>query len=532
MKKIYILDTLLRDGLQGEGVSMSITAKLKAALLLDGFGVDYIEGGYAASNPKDMDFFKQIKNKKLKNSKIVAFGSTRRAKNPIGEDIGTQKLLEADTDVVAIFGKSWTFHVTDVLRVTKEDNLAMIADTVRYLKEHGKEVIYDAEHFFDGWKNDQEYALATIKAAAGAGADSLVLCDTNGGTLPHEIFDITSTIVKAFDLPIGIHCHNDGGTATANSLEAVRAGALCVQGVMNGYGERCGNANLCDIIPALELKMGCTTVGKEKLRGLHTLSVAIDEILNKRHNKQAPFVGASAFAHKAGMHVNAVQKTPKSFEHIEPEEVGNKRRILVSELAGGSNILMKAVELGVNMDKSSPEVRQVLEELEKLEKDGYEFEAADGSFQLLVQKVLKQHKPFFDLEGFRVIVEKTGKTAPCLSEATIKLNVEGKTAHTVGEGGGPVEALDNALRKALSDFYPQIADVILTDYRVRILDPEVATKAKTRVLIESTDGENSWGTVGVSENIIEASWEALVDSVECKLFADKKNNGNNSAKDE
>lgn len=522
MKKVYLYDTLLRDGLQGEGVSMSGPAKIKAAILLDEFGVDYIEGGYAASNPKDMDFFHQIRAKKLKHAKIAAFGSTRRAKTPVGEDAGTQKILEAGTSVATIFGKSWTLHVTDVLRVSEQENLDMIRDTVRYLKEHGKEVIYDAEHFFDGWKCSPEYAAATLKAAAEAGADSLVLCDTNGGALPHEIYDITSEIVKRFDVAIGIHCHNDGGMGVANSVEAVRAGAVHVQGVINGYGERCGNANLCEIAPALEFKLGARTVGPARMKGLCSLSRAIDEILNMRHNKQMPYVGASAFAHKAGMHVNAVQKNPKSFEHVEPGVVGNERRILISELAGGSNILLKAIEMGVNMDKSSPEVRQILNELEQLERKGYEFEAADGSFQILIKKVLKKHKPFFDLEGFRVIIEKRGKDEPCVSEATVKVNVNGEKEHTVGEGEGPVNALDNALRKALANFYPQLAKVILTDYRVRILDPEEATAAKTRVLIESTDGVATWGTVGVSENIIEASWEALVDSMEYKLFADER----------
>lgn len=522
MKKVYIYDTLLRDGLQGEGVSMSCASKLKVAMLLDDFGIDYIEGGYAASNPKDMEFFHQARKLKLKHAKIAAFGSTRRGNTPVAEDAGTCKLLEAGTHVVTIFGKAWRLHVKDVLRVSEEENLEMILDTVRHLKANGRDVIYDAEHFFDGWKDSPEYAEATLKKAVEGGASSIVLCDTNGGCLPHEIYGITEGLVKKFKVPFGIHCHNDSGMAVANSIEAVRAGAEYVQGVMNGYGERCGNANLSEIIPTLDLKTGMRAVGRGKLKGLCSLTRAIDEILNMRHNKQMPYVGESAFAHKAGMHVNAVQKNPKSFEHVEPEVVGGKRRILISELAGGSNVLLKAVEMGLHMEKSAPELKQILNELEQLESKGYEFEAADGSFQLLIQKVLKKHKPFFDLEGFRVIVEKRGKNEPCFSEATVKLTVNGDEAHTVGEGDGPVNALDAALRRALASFYPQISQVSLTDYRVRILDPEEATAAKTRVLIESTDGKNTWGTVGVSENIIEASWEALVDSVEYKLLADEK----------
>ncbi len=507
--------------MQGESVSLSGVGKLRLAQILDDFGVDYIEGGYAASNPKDMKFFKAVRRRKLANARIAAFGSTRRANTPISEDAGTIKLLESAADTITIFGKAWKLHVDEVLRTTEAENLAMVGDTVRHLKKHGKEVIFDAEHFFDGYKDRPAFARRVLHAAAEAGADVLVLCDTRGGSLPHEIYDITRTVVSAMGLPVGIHCHNDGGMSTANSIEAVRAGARHVQGTMNGYGERCGNADLCVIVPNLVLKMGCQCLRKGKLKDLFKVSHMIDEMLNVPHDRRSPYAGESAFAHKAGMHVNAVQKNPASFEHVDPETVGNKRRILISELSGGSNILLKAVEMGVEMSKSSPEVRDVLRELEDLERKGYEFEAADASFQMLIQKVLKQRQSFFDLDGFRVIVEKRGKAQPCLSEATVKLTVNGECEHTVGEGDGPVNALDCALRRALMRFYPSIEKVSLLDYKVRILDPEQATAAKTRVLIESSDGKDTWGTVGVSENIIEASWEALVDSVEYKLFKDE-----------
>jgi 2-isopropylmalate synthase len=522
MNAIQIYDTTLRDGMQGEGVSLSSSGKIRLALKLDEYGVDFIEGGYAASNPKDMEFFHEIRKHKLSHAKIVAFGSTRRAQTPVGEDQGTRRLIEAPTEVAAIFGKAWKLHVTDVLRTTEEENRAMVRDTVRFLKERGRRVIFDAEHFFDGYKDSPEFAMRVLGAAIEGGADCLALCDTRGGSLSHEVYDITRRVAQAVRAPLGIHCHNDSEMAVANSIEAVRAGAVQVQGTINGYGERCGNANLCAILPCLELKLGHQCGRKGGLRHLSSLSRFVDNLLNVPHNRKAAFVGESAFAHKAGMHVNAVEKNPKSFEHVEPEIVGNERRILISELSGGSNILLKAIQMGVEMSKSSPEVREVLGKLEQLEKKGYEFEAADASFKLLIQKALKKHRSFFDLEGFRVIVEKRSKTEPCISEATVKVNVNGESEHMVSEGDGPVNALDNALRRALIRFYPSIAKVVLTDYVVRILDPEEATAAKTRVIIESGDGESSWGTVGVSENIIEASWEALVDSVEYKLLRDEQ----------
>ncbi len=524
MKRIAIYDTTLRDGTQGEGISFSNSGKLRVAERLDAFGVDYIEGGYAASNPRDMAFFKDVKKLNLTHAKVAAFGSTRRANIAVGEDPGVRALMEADTPVVTFFGKSWKLHVRDVLRTTPEENLAMIADTVRYFKERDKEVIYDAEHFFDGYKDDPDYAIATLRAAAEAGADMLVPCDTNGGTLPHEVHTIITALAGRFDTPLGIHTHNDCELGVANSLEAVRAGAVHVQGTINGFGERCGNANLTAIIPNLLLKMKhpCLRDGEKSLRQLRDVSHFINELANQRPWTKAAYVGDSAFAHKAGMHVDGVRKNPQSFEHVEPECVGNKRRVLISELSGASNVFLKAVEMNLQVDKSSPEVKEILHELERLEKEGYEFEAAEASFKLLIQKVLKAHRPFFAMEGFRVIVEKNGQLEDCRSEATVKLRVEGDVEHTVAEGDGPVNALDGALRRALTRFYPRIADVFLTDFRVRILDPEEHTAAKTRVLIESSDGKQTWSTVGVSENLIEASWEALVDSVEYKMFLDEQ----------
>ncbi|MBU0679098.1 MAG: citramalate synthase [Verrucomicrobia bacterium] len=526
MKRIAIYDTTLRDGAQGEGVSFSGAGKIRVAQKLDDFGVDYIEGGFAGSNPKDMAFFREVRKLDLKHAKVAAFGSTRRAGASIGEDTGAQALIEAGTPVVTIFGKSWTLHVRDVLQTTEDENVAMISDTVRFLKEQGKEIIYDAEHFFDGYKADPEYAMSTLIAAAAAGADVIVPCDTNGGTLPHEITDIMSEVGRRIDKPLGIHTHNDSECGVANSLAAVLAGAIHVQGTINGFGERCGNANLVSIIPNLAVKMGFECLnGEGSLKQLREVSEFIHELANHRPDSKAPFVGTSAFAHKAGMHVDGVRKNPSSFEHLDPEEVGNKRRILMSELSGASNVFLKAVELGHDFDRKSPEVKSILKELERLEKQGYEFEAAEASFEMLIQKVLKAHKSFFRLDGFRVIVEKRHHDEPCMSEASVKLSVDGETEFTVGEGDGPVDALNHALRTALMRFYPKISEVFLTDYRVRILDPEEHTAAKTRVLIESSDGKKTWSTVGVSENIIEASWEALVDSVEYKLFIEEEKAG-------
>ncbi|MCK5850819.1 MAG: citramalate synthase [Kiritimatiellae bacterium] len=529
-KRVFIYDTTLRDGAQGAGVSFSGAGKLKFAKRLDAFGVDYIEGGYAGSNKKDMAFFEQIRKEELSHTKIVAFGSTRRANMKVKDDPMVACLLDAETEVVAVFGKTWKLHVMDVLRTTLEDNNAMIADTVGFLKERGKEVFFDAEHFFDGYKDDPDVAMGAVRSAVGAGADVIVLCDTNGGSMPDEIYRITHEVSESFGVPLSIHAHNDAGMAVANTIEAVRAGAVQVQGTINGYGERCGNADLCTILPNLVLKTGALCVPREKLADLRGLSGFVDDLINMRHNASAPYVGRNAFCHKGGPHIDGVEKNSKTFEHVEPDMVGNERRTLVSELSGGRSILLKAIELGIDGKKSKEETHEILDALKDMESKGYAFESADASFKILVQKVLKEHKPFFELAGFRVVVEKQGDTELLQSEATVKVRVDGKMEHTAAEGGGPVEALDSALRKALKRFYPEIAEVFLTDYRVSILDPDEATAAKTRVLIESSDGKTSWGTVGVSENIIEASWEALVDSVEYKLFKEeeKRKLGRNS----
>ncbi len=522
-KNIAIYDTTLRDGAQAEGVSFSAVAKVQIAKRLDEFGIDYIEGGYAASNPKDMEFFRLIKQETLKHSKIASFGSTRRANIAPEDDKGLAALLEADTPVCTIFGKSWLLHVTDVLQTTAEENLAMIADSVRFLKEHGKEVIYDAEHFYDGYKDNPEYAMSALKAAADAGADCLVLCETNGGVLPEEVMEITATVVNEFDTPVGVHTHNDGELGVANALAGVNVGAVHVQGTINGIGERVGNCNLSSVIPNLMLKMGFDCLPKsENLKQLRALCQFVYEQANMRPFTKQAFVGDSAFAHKAGMHVDGVRKNSKSFEHIDPESVGSKRRILISELSGASNIFLKAIEMGLELDRKSPEVREVLKQLEQMEKEGYEYESADASFQMLIKKVLKKHKSFFELKSFSVTVDRQGTIPGCRSAANVKLCVGDQCVEAGGSGDGPVDALNQALRDALAKFYPTIADVVLRDYSVRILDPEEATAAKTRVLIESGDGDATWGTVGVSENIIEASWEALVDSVEYKLFLEEE----------
>lgn len=521
-KRIAIYDTTLRDGAQAEGVSFSAGGKLQLVRRLDALGIDYIEGGYAGSNQKDMAFFEAIRDEPLTHARVVAFGSTRRARTRVQDDPYVASLLTAGTAACTIYGKSWKLHVKDVLRTTFKENVAMIGDTVGYLKDHGREVFFDAEHFFDGYRDDPTFAMTCLQAAVAAGVDGVVLCDTNGGTLPHEIFATTRVVAEAVNVTVGIHTHNDTGMAVANALEAVRAGATQVQGTMNGYGERCGNANLTTLVPALQLKAGYRCVPPRQMATLRELSMFVDDLVNLRPDQRAPFVGGSAFSHKGGPHVNAVSKNPATFEHISPEKVGNERHILVSELSGGSNVLLKALELGTGHDQSSEDTHDVLMALKEMESKGYAFEAADASFRILIQKVLKKHKAFFDLEGFRVIVEKRGKDESCLSEATVKVRVNGEMEQTVAEGDGPVNALDRALRKALTRFYPEISTVQLSDFRVRILDPEEASAAQTRVLISSHDGTETWGTVGVSENIIEASWEALVDSVEYKLFREEE----------
>ena len=523
MKKVIVYDTTLRDGAQGEGISFSLPAKIRVARCLDEFGIDYIEGGFAASNPKDMAFFAEMRKVKLKHAKLAAFGSTRRARLTAAQDPGLAAILQTGAPVATIFGKSWLLHVEQVLKTTPAENLAMIGDSVRFLKKRGREVIYDAEHFFDGYRDNPDYARQTLAAAAAAGADALVLCDTNGGRLPSEVAAITAAVRAEFpDALVGIHTHNDGEMAVANTLAAVEQGAAMVQGTINGYGERTGNANLCSIIPGLALKLNRRLSCGARLRDLRRVSLVVDEIADQFPLKSRPYVGESAFAHKAGMHVDAVSKVSRSFEHIDPAAVGNERRILMSELSGASNVRLKTGEMGLVFQKDSPAVKDILQRLEHLEKSGYQFESAEASFKLLVQKVLKKHVPFFELLGFSVVVQKDDAESKATTVATIKIKVKGQTELTAGEGDGPVDALNNALRKVLRRFYPAIDSVVLQDYHVRILNPETATQATTRVLIESSDGDARWGTVGVSENIIEASWEALVDSVEYKLFLDEQ----------
>jgi 2-isopropylmalate synthase len=517
-EKIAIYDTTLRDGTQGEGIHFSVRDKIRIVEKLDRFGVGYIESGWPGSNVKDIEFFTKIRDFKLKNAKVVAFGSTRRPNLTVEKDEQVQLLLHAETPVVTIFGKTWLLHVEEVLRTTPEENLAMIRDTVRYLKAQGREVIYDAEHCFDGYKNDPAYATACLATAREAGADWIVLCDTNGGTLPSEVELISREIGKKVKGRIGIHTHDDGGLGVANALAAVEAGATQVQGTINGFGERTGNCNLVSVIANLQLKMDRPVVSAENLRQLRDLSLFVAETANQRPDPRAPFVGVTAFAHKGGMHVNAVNKLARSFEHIEPETVGNRQRVLVGELAGRTNVMLKARELGLALDEKAPETMEVLQRVKQLESEGYEFEAADASFELLVRKALKHDKPFFELQEYHVSIRKNERHRYDLCEATIKLKVRGEKIHTVAEGDGPVNALDAALRQALAKSYPEVAQVRLTDYKVRIIDSERGTAAKTRVLIESSDGDSVWSTVGVSHDIIEASWLALKDSVEYRLL--------------
>ena len=515
-KPAYLYDTTLRDGTQGEGFQLSVLDKLRIAERLDAFGIDFIEGGWPGSNPKDVEFFREAKSLKLKHAKLAAFGSTRRANTPVGDDPQVALLLEAETPVVTIFGKSWELHVTEVLRTTVEENRAMIRDTVAHLVKHGREVMYDAEHFFDGYKDSPEHALSTLEAAAEGGAACLVLCDTNGGTLPDEIVQICAAVRERLpDVPFGIHTHNDCELAVANAVAAVNAGATQVQGTINGYGERTGNCNLTSVIPILQLKLGMNVV--PRLEKLRDLSYFVDDVSNNPHFARAAFIGRTAFAHKGGMHVNAVQKLARSYEHIEPASVGNEQNILVSELSGQSNILIKAGELGLPLEKGSAEASAVLKRVKELENEGYSFEAAGGSLELLIRRELGNHARPFDLTEYHTSFRQYRDGHPPVCEATVKLMVDGTPELTVAEGRGVVNALDLALRKALLPFFPEISEVSLVDYKVRIIDSHDATAAKTRVLIVSTDGENNWGTVGVSENIIEASWLALVDGIDLFL---------------
>ncbi|MFL3665512.1 MAG: citramalate synthase [Verrucomicrobiota bacterium] len=513
---VEIYDTTLRDGTQGEGVSFSVADKLRVAEKLDAFGVHYVEGGWPGSNPKDIEFFKQAAKRKWKNTQIAAFGSTRRKKIAAKDDPQVKLLVDAKTPVVTLFGKTWLLHVKEVLRTTPKENLAMIADTVRFLKKKGKKVIYDAEHALDGYKDDPEYAIATWLAAEEAGADFVVLCDTNGGSLPSEVAAITAAAREKLSCNVGIHTHNDIGLGVANALVAVDAGATQVQGTINGYGERTGNCNLISVIPNISLKMGKRSIPAAQIRKLRDLSRFVDEVANLMPDRRQPWVGATAFAHKGGMHVNAVQKVAQSFEHATPDAVGNKRRILVSDLAGRSNIVMKAQEMGIRVNNDTPQLKGILAKVKEQEHLGYDYEGAEGSLALLIRKALGRVEPAFQLEAFHVSMHGDGVEHVC--EATVKVRVGDKTAHTVADGDGPVNALDHALRNALRGFYPVLKQVKLTDYKVRILNGGTGTAAKTRVLIESTDGKERWYTVGVDENIIKASLQALMDSIEFRLL--------------
>ncbi len=519
--KVTIYDTTLRDGTQGEGMSLSLDDKLKLAKRLDQFGVHYIEGGWPGSNPKDMEFFKEVKKLKLKHAKVAAFGSTRRANIKVTQDDNLAKILETKTKVATIFGKTWDFHVKEVLKTTGKENLNMISESVAYLKSKGLEVIYDAEHFFDGYKANPSYAVETLKAAAKAGASYLVLCDTNGGTLPTEVAQIIHKLRKDIKTPLGIHCHNDCNLGVANSIAAIQHGALQVQGTVNGYGERCGNANLTSVIPVLVLKLDIPVVSQKKLRELTELSRYVTEVCNMPLERNQPFVGKSAFAHKGGVHVNAMVKNKRTYEHIDPSLVGNATRFLVSELSGKSNVLIKAKELSLDMNNESPETRKILEKVRELENQGYQFEAAEASFDLLMRRMMGKEKKFFDLLDCHVHDEIIGD-GRVKSRADLKLRVKGEEVLVVAEGDGPVNALDKALREALIGAYPVIEKIHLIDFKVRVINESAGTAAKVRVFITFQDEKDTWTTVGVSENIIEASWQALVEAIEYKLLKGEK----------
>ncbi|OGP67136.1 MAG: citramalate synthase [Deltaproteobacteria bacterium RBG_13_53_10] len=520
--KVKIYDTTLRDGSQAEDIAFSVEDKVRIAHRLDQLGIHYIEGGWPGSNPKDLQFFEEIRRTALLQAKIAAFGSTCRAGVPPEKDENLKRLIEAGTKVVTLFGKSWDIHPLEALNITLEQNLEIIFQSIRFLKDRIPEVIFDAEHFFDGFKSNPQYALSTLKAAQEAKADWIVLCDTNGGTFPDEVQAIVERAEEEVFLPLGIHAHNDSEMAVANTISAVKKGATLVQGTINGYGERCGNANLCSIIPNLKLKMGIDCITDEQLKEIRNVSRFVSELANLPHYKYLPYVGDSAFAHKAGVHVSAIRKKALTYEHVLPEQVGNHQRVLISDLSGESNILHKAAEYRIDIKSRDPKVRAILDQLKRLENQGFQFEGAEGSFEILIKKGMGRHKKFFDLIGFRVVVEKRSEEESPLSEATIMVRVGDQVEHTAAMGDGPVNALDNAIRKALEKFYPELKEVKLLDYKVRILSARTGTAAQTRVLVESGDGVQTWGTVGVSENIIEASWQALVDSIDYKLLKEEE----------
>ena len=522
-EKVYIYDTTLRDGSQTEGVNFSLEDKLRIAQKLDEFGIHYIEGGWPYANPKDNLFFQKVKKINFVNAKLTAFGATRRPGKKVNEDPQVEALIKAETPVITIFGKSWDLHVRDALKTSLDENLNMIYETVEYLKRYTDEVIFDAEHFFDGYKANSEYALKVLEAALRGGADWIVLCDTNGGTLPHDIYEITKTVKEKFKgVNIGIHAHNDSETAVANSIMAVLAGARQVHGTINGLGERTGNANLCSIIPNLQLKLGFDVISQENLKKLTEIAHFVAELSNMPLPRNMPYVGESAFAHKGGVHASAVLKNAQTYEHINPELVGNKRKITVSDLAGRSNLIYKLKEFGIEIDHKSPEVKKLIDKIKEMEKEGYHFEAAEASLELLIKRHFGLVKDYFEFEAYRVLIAKRKNDSLPTSEATVRLSVEGVEEHTASLGNGPISALDRALRKALEEFYPNLKELQLIDYKVRIINESAGTSAKVRVLIESTDGRRKWGTVGVSENVIEASWIALRDSIIYKLMKDEE----------
>ncbi|PIP19061.1 MAG: citramalate synthase [Candidatus Omnitrophica bacterium CG08_land_8_20_14_0_20_41_16] len=519
-RQIKIYDTTLRDGAQGEGISYSVMDKIRIASELDMLGIHYIEGGWPGANPKDREFFLKMAKIRLKNSQLAAFSMTRRPKIEAANDSNIKSLIKSGAKIITIVGKTWNLHVTDVLRVSLDENINMIKDTISFITSCGLTVFYDAEHFFDAYKSNSEYAVNSLIAAQDSGAKAICLCDTNGGTLTSEISKIVFEVKDKIKVSLGIHCHNDAGMAIANSLAAVEAGVDIVQGTINGIGERCGNADLIPIIANLKLKMGFDCITDENLKKITHLSHYVSEISNMKQRSDQPYVGASSFAHKGGMHINAIMKNCKTYEHIEPALVGNNRRILVSELGGKTSVLIRAKDLALGLDKDDPKTKKIMQLVQKLEHQGYHFEAAEASFEILMKRALKKYKKFFELEGFRVIIEK-GVSNKITSEAIIKLRVKGQKEHTVAMGDGPINALDNALRKALKEFYPTLSKMHLSDFKVRVLDEKAGTAARVRVLIQSQDEKDSWNTIGVSENIIEASWQALADSVEYKLLKDK-----------
>ncbi len=525
MSNLLLYDTTLRDGCQSEDVSFSLTDKLRIAESLAELGIHYIEGGYPGSNPRDAEFFKEVPKLDLRKTRVAAFGTTRRPSVKPSQDASLKLLLAAKTPVVTLVGKTWDLHVRDDLRISQKANLEVIADSIAYMKKHVDEVMFDAEHFFDGYRNNPKFALECLQAAAEGGADWIVLCDTNGGGLPADIGVAVARVKEEVRTPLGVHCHNDGELAVANTMTAVENGVRQIQGTINGFGERCGNLNLCSVLPNLQLKQGHKIIRASQLRRLREISHLLYELANVVPNKRQPYVGDSAFAHKGGLHVAGIIKNRETYEHIEPELVGSRQRVLVSDLSGRSNIVYKAREYDIDLNGQDQAVHQILNRIKELESQGYEFEAAEASFELLIQEALGKKKRNFRLDGFRVIDEKRVESEAPLSEATVKVEVNGVMEHAAALGNGPVHALDQALRKALTSFYPSLEEVELLDYKVRVLSSGEGTSAAIRVLIESGDGHGHWGTVGVSHNVIEASWQALVDSIDYKLYKDQKKKG-------